>query len=221
MYIYKIMNIVNNKVYIGQTTKKYVNYRFSNHIYELNKKEHHNEHLQRSWDKYGKKCFKFEIVEIWATLDDLNKREIYWIAHFKATDPKFGYNIALGGKGTHSVSPLTRQKLSIKGKGNKSRTGQKDTPEMIEAKRKRMLGKKLRPKTKEEKEHLSKYWKGEKSRFYGKLGVNAKSVICVTTGKIYPSSVHAAKDTNCDRSTICKLCRAGGGITKGLEFKYT
>lgn len=221
MYIYKIINKVNNKIYIGQTTKKQPQSRFSNHIYELNKNIHDNEHMQRSWNKYGKNVFIFELVEYCYDLYTLDEREIYWIKYFNSTNPLIGYNIALGGKGKHSVSDITRQKLSIIGKGNKSRTGQKDTPEMIEAKRKRMLGRKIRPRTKEEKEHLSNYWKGDKSPFYGKLGMNAKTILCVTTGKTYPSSVHAAKDTNCDRSTICKLCRAGGGITKGLEFKYT
>jgi len=220
MFIYKILNIVNNKVYIGQTTKKHAQLRFSNHIYELNKKTHYNEHLQRSWCKYGEESFLFEILEICHSFPQLDEQEVFWISHFNSINPSFGYNIALGGKGRHSVSNATRLKLSIKGKGNKSRTGQKDTPEMIEAKRSRMLGKKLKPLNKERKEYLSNLWKGEKSPFYGKLGMNAKSILCVTTDKIYPSSVHAALDTECDRSTICKLCRTGGGITKGLEFKY-
>ena len=62
MYIYKIINTTNGKVYVGQTLKR-GNLRFNNHRYDLNHNKHHSEHLQRAWNKYGEENFKVELIE--------------------------------------------------------------------------------------------------------------------------------------------------------------
>jgi group I intron endonuclease len=59
--IYKITNIVNDKIYIG-STKDFAT-RCRTHINELNKNTHRNSKLQNSWNKYGKNNFRFEIIE--------------------------------------------------------------------------------------------------------------------------------------------------------------
>lgn len=59
--IYKITNLKNNKVYIGQSEN--LNNREWNHFYWLDRGEHHNEHLQKSYNKYGKGNFIFETLE--------------------------------------------------------------------------------------------------------------------------------------------------------------
>lgn len=59
--IYKIINKVNGKYYVGST--KDFNKRWKKHINKLIKKQHHNDYLQRAWDKYGKQSFIFIIVE--------------------------------------------------------------------------------------------------------------------------------------------------------------
>ena len=48
--IYMIENIVNKKVYIGQSSA--INKRFSQHIAELKSNTHTNSHLQAAWNKY-------------------------------------------------------------------------------------------------------------------------------------------------------------------------
>ena len=60
--VYKIKNLVNNKVYIGSTVN--TKNREYKHFWMLNKGIHDNEHLQKSFNKYGSKNFVFEIVEI-------------------------------------------------------------------------------------------------------------------------------------------------------------
>jgi len=59
--IYKIVNKVNGKYYIGSS--KNIKRRWSGHKVKLNKNEHFNSHLQNSWNKYGKENFEFLIVE--------------------------------------------------------------------------------------------------------------------------------------------------------------
>lgn len=59
--VYKITNNLNNKFYIGSSNNIYR--RWKEHINDLNKNKHINNHLQYSWNKYGEDNFKFEILE--------------------------------------------------------------------------------------------------------------------------------------------------------------
>ena len=59
--IYKITNISNDKVYIGQAVN--IKARFSKHKWALRNNKHHSILLQRSWNKHGEEAFKFEIIE--------------------------------------------------------------------------------------------------------------------------------------------------------------
>lgn len=59
--VYKITNIKNNKIYIGSS--KHILQRWKNHIRELNDNKHKNFYLQDDWNKYGKDCFVFDVLE--------------------------------------------------------------------------------------------------------------------------------------------------------------
>lgn len=59
--IYKIVNLVNDKFYIGSTTNKKV--RFRQHRKLLRGNRHHCKHLQAAWNKYGEEKFDFRVVE--------------------------------------------------------------------------------------------------------------------------------------------------------------
>lgn len=84
--IYQILNLINNKFYIGSAADFYE--RYHSHLHCLNKSDHHNEHLQRAWNKYGPEVFEFQIIEI---TRNLIEREQYWIDSLKACE--LGYNI--------------------------------------------------------------------------------------------------------------------------------
>jgi len=60
--IYKITNIINNNIYIGQSGN--LHERKTRHITSLKGKYHYNSHLQRAFDKYGIDSFNFETVLI-------------------------------------------------------------------------------------------------------------------------------------------------------------
>lgn len=97
--IYKIENILNNKVYIGQSVD--IEKRWSVHKAELKNNYHHNTHLQSAWNKYGEESFEFSIVEE-CNADQLNQCEIYWIDDFDSYEN--GYNLTPGGGNTESFS---------------------------------------------------------------------------------------------------------------------
>jgi group I intron endonuclease len=60
--IYKIINLVNNKFYVGSTINQKV--RFRQHRKLLRGSRHHCKHLQAAWNKYGEDKFLFAILEI-------------------------------------------------------------------------------------------------------------------------------------------------------------
>jgi len=88
MNVYKITNLVNNKIYIGQDSKDRKGYMGSGKliIFAIN--------------KHGLDKFKKEILDNVDTFDELNEREIYWIKYYNSTDKSIGYNISLGGQNT-------------------------------------------------------------------------------------------------------------------------
>lgn len=59
--IYKIINLQNNKYYVGST--KDFSRRKQTHFSKLKNNNHPNKHLQSSYNKYGFDNFKFEIIE--------------------------------------------------------------------------------------------------------------------------------------------------------------
>lgn len=90
--IYKITNLIDHKIYVGQSGN--IRRRWVNHKIELNNNSHINRHLQYSWNKYGEKNFKFEIIEE-CSKSDLNDREKYWINYYNSSDRHYGFNIII------------------------------------------------------------------------------------------------------------------------------
>ena len=91
MIIYKITNIVNNKIYIGITTKS-LNCRWKQHKHSVNMKCKKNKHLYSSMKKYGINNFKIEIIEKVDNLQNLFDKEKYYIKLYDTNNPKIGYN---------------------------------------------------------------------------------------------------------------------------------
>jgi len=117
--IYKIVNKVNNKVYIGSATD--IKKRWRDHRWYLNHNKHHNSHLQLSWNKYGKESFDFLVI-LECEIINLLTLELETINKFNAFDNKFGYNVNdpehtfLNRKHTEE----TKQLLSFKKLGSKN-----------------------------------------------------------------------------------------------------
>ena len=58
--IYKIENLINGKVYIGQAID--LNHRRIRHFSDLKCNRHENQHLQNAYNKYGKDNFIFKVL---------------------------------------------------------------------------------------------------------------------------------------------------------------
>lgn len=92
--IYKIQNLINHNIYIGQSkriTKRWQQHKKTafnqtDHCYDLP--------LYRAIRKYGIDNFSFEIIEN-CSCEELNDKQVYWIKYY---DSFFnGYNNTLGG----------------------------------------------------------------------------------------------------------------------------
>lgn len=112
--IYVIRNLVNCKVYIGQT--KDLAQRKAGHLYAMRKDT--NRPLYRSMRKHGIENFTFEVLEECAD-EAVNEREQHWVAHFDSFNPEKGYNLTNGGKQHFEHSVQTRQKISDVRRGQK------------------------------------------------------------------------------------------------------
>lgn len=99
-YVYKIINSINNKIYIGQTVNK-IEYRLQEH-WHASVKNKDKSVLHVAMRKYGKETFNIELIEE-VDIINLSDRERYWIDYYKATDRNIGYNITVGGEGTRTI----------------------------------------------------------------------------------------------------------------------
>ncbi|MCE9677451.1 GIY-YIG nuclease family protein [Paraclostridium bifermentans] len=88
--IYKIINTLNGKVYIGSTQN--IRIRRNNHFTNLRYNRHHNIHLQNAYNKYGLENFEFIVLEYVDSIDYLLEKETSWIKKLKSNDNKYGYN---------------------------------------------------------------------------------------------------------------------------------
>ena len=132
--IYKIVNKINNKIYIGQTIE--FRKRMSHHYAALSKNRHCSLYLQNSFNKHSAENFKFIVIEIVELETLLIEREQYWLDLLTPYKVEIGYNIAcIAGPSMNtgkSPSEETRKKISEtlkKGKYPNARKGIKLTLE--------------------------------------------------------------------------------------------
>lgn len=125
--IYIIKNKITNKVYIGQSKK--LDKRYDSHLYRLKRKEHHNEILQRAFDKYSIVNFEFSILEEIIDEQLLNEREKYWIDFYGGINCESVYNLKDPLLNEHSDYVKKKQKIKMTGENNPN-YGKKWTQEM-------------------------------------------------------------------------------------------
>jgi len=235
-FIYKITNLINNKTYIGQTTRP-----FKDRIKDY-KRGICNSYLLSAFNKYGFANFEFKIIDRASTINELNNKEIYWINYYDSTNKNIGYNIELGGNNSIPTND-TLIKMS------KSHIGIKQTHNWINkriAKSGSDDAKKYgKQKTEEEKRLLSKnspkFWLGKqrdnqtkerirKTKLEKGFSDKQKEIICKKVIAFNPinndiinkfdSTIEAAKFYSLSQSTISRRCSGKYSNSGNIFFKY-
>ena len=104
--IYKIINDINDKVYIGQTIQPLIK-RWQSHIKDSKKVD---TYFYRAIRKYGIEHFLIEPIEKNIPNESLNDRERYWIQFYDSYHN--GYNSTEGGDcGTFEKTPVYQYDL--------------------------------------------------------------------------------------------------------------
>ena len=122
--VYRITNTANGKFYVGSAVN--LRERWTRHKYRLRSKQHHNEHLQRSFLKHGEECFVFDVLEL-VGRDALIEREQYWIDTLR---PEYNLSPTAGNIAGYKHTEEHKQRMS------KNMTGVKRQPLSEEHKRK-------------------------------------------------------------------------------------
>lgn len=181
-YIYKIVNKINGTTYVGQTICD-INKRFREHKHASLTQ---NTYLYNAMRKYGVDNFTISTIDVAKSLNDLNKKEIYWIKKLNTKVPN-GYNILDGGNGTKGFhhSKETKDLLRIKSSGNSNALGKHNISH--EGRKNMILAHKNKTSNFKNKKHtdIAK----------NKLSIShSKQVMCIETKTIYPSSLIASKE---------------------------
>ena len=98
MYIYKITNLLNGKIYIGKHTCKNIeNVYYGSGVA-----------IKAAIKKYGKENFKKDILCFCESEEELNSMEIEWISKLGAFGD--GYNMTKGGEGQLGRKPTNAER---------------------------------------------------------------------------------------------------------------
>jgi len=152
--IYKCTNLINGKIYIGQTTNILL-FRIKKHLKNANNKV--NRYFYDAINKYGKENFKWEEVDFASSKGELNFKEIYYIKFYN-TFYVFGcgYNMTKGGDGGNTYEGLSKErKIEVSNKIIKANKGKKKPDGFAENLSKVHKGKKM-PEYGVEKNRLTK-----------------------------------------------------------------
>lgn len=185
--VYKTINTVNNKFYIGVHKRNGRNYLGSGVA------------LRHAIKKYGKENFKRVIIEEFDTKQEAFDYESI-VVNKVLVDSKMCYNLCDGGYGSDPPSH--------KGKKRSEETKKKMSNNHADfsGSNNPMFGKQL---SESHREKISSGKKGSKNPMYGKKGKDApRSKPCVIDGIEYESVIGAARSLNKNKQTIRNWLRS-------------
>ena len=227
--IYKATNIVNGKIYIGQTIKS-LKTRKNAHVSDA-LSVNDNNYFHSAIKKYGTKNFNWETIDRNDNREKLNLLEVFYIGYYDTFVGR-GYNLNAGGNGNFGFSPSkeTRKKLSLANSGKDNPMyGKKHSDEAIKkmsiaatgkrsGKNNPNYGKKHSKETRKKiSEALMGKRVGEKNHNFGKpLSDETKRKLSIAlTGKCSPMRGKHHSD-----ETKRKLSEAKMGKYKGKDSPH-
>ena len=195
--IYGIQNTLTGEWYVGQSQN--IRKRYNTHMRHLAAGCHENEHLQRSFNKYGEEHFSFQLLER-CSVTELDECEKKWIA--EKNSKEHGFNMTYGGGGMrgYHFSDEVRERMSAAHKGHAVSEEQKQKMSLSKSgENHHFFGK-----------HLSEEHKQKLSETFKVLNAHLrKPVVCVETGEVFESISAAAKSIGKTYSTLSEARKMG------------
>lgn len=111
MWIYKITNIQNNKIYIGQTIRP-TEQRFKRHINDAIN-GNLDTHLARAIRKYGPENFQLSLVCSCKSHEELCEQEQYWIRYYNSVQDGYNETDAISKCGGNTYQSKTSEEMKI------------------------------------------------------------------------------------------------------------
>lgn len=217
--VYKHVNNINNKQYIGITKRKPEERWGSRGINYQNR----SPYFWAAIVKYGWNNFTHEIIASGLSKEEACSMEIELIKKLKTQDRNFGYNILEGGTAP-KITDEVREKMSKAMMGNKNGLGKKCSEEKKEKISKAQKGRTL---TEEHKRKLSLAKKGKKKgpppeHVKQKISKSHKKkpVYCFETNKTYISIQECSRNLEVPATIIVRCCKNKIKSYKGFHFKY-
>ena len=237
--IYLHRNLLNNKVYIGQTCMK-PEKRWGKNGDGYKKQPYFYNAIQ----KYGWENFEHKVLMSNLSQEKANQAEQYWIKFFNANNTDFGYNLTAGGQGSFSLSKEAynrkQQKLKEYWGSEEGKAQAKKHSLEILGKNNPMYGKHHTNETKKKislansgvnngnygkhfsNEHRRKISEANKGK-NGKCGLangHAKPVYCHETQKFYETGKEASRQLNMSYKTLQRYLKNEIASAKGYHFRY-
>lgn len=216
MIIYKVTNTINDKVYIGKTTKT-LEKRKLQHLKNVRLGKVNN--FYSAIRKYGIDVFIWVEIITGNTNNELNELEIFYINKFNSF--KKGYNMTLGGDGGDTIS----NKSNIEKKNQGAKIGNIPWNKGVNMKKMGYLFDNRKPRRKftdDEKiahsikiKNSKKYQIGLQSRIHGK----SKKVLRCSDLKTWPTIKDCSIEINVTKSKVRRYIYAGK-LINGDEFIF-
>lgn len=215
--IYKIINILNNKFYIGSSVD--LKKRFREHIRRLKRNTHHCVYLQNSFNKYGENNFKFEIIEYCDILELKIKEQYYLDNLFPHYNTSKSSRCPMQGR-KHSLETLEKFKFRNYSHGQDHYLfGKKMSKEHIENMLKAREGYRHSEETKNKMSETSKRLNRYKD-LIPSIEKNKKKIID-SRGNIFNSMTECAEYWDISIQTVCDILKKRHLQTrKKVSFKY-
>lgn len=112
-FIYKIVNKINNKIYIGKSCDPKM--RWARHVYDSKKTRQGSKQLvfHKAISKYRAENFIIEIISEHDNNELALLSEKEWIKYYKSNDLSIGYNMTEGGEGFAGYKRTDEEKEAI------------------------------------------------------------------------------------------------------------
>jgi len=107
MYIYTIKNLVNDKMYVGQTVQSNAKARWYSH--QADARAGKKSYLYDSMRKYEVKNFLWEIIDQAKSVEELNELEAKWLAHYRTLGEVYN-NREAGNNKLHSEESIEKMR---------------------------------------------------------------------------------------------------------------